>query len=111
MQHTRMHSRALSLLLAVAMIVSLFAGLTISASAAETQLNGGETISAGGAYRLAENAKGAITISTTDAVTIIGNGAVWGDDYVITSKSNSVNFNATVAGINLTLQEIGRAHV
>jgi hypothetical protein len=67
------------------------------------QLHGGETITAGGDYTLAADATGIITISTTAAVTITGNGIGTG---VEADANVSLYIKYTVAGANLTINNV-----
>ncbi|MBQ1351522.1 MAG: hypothetical protein IIY71_02245, partial [Oscillospiraceae bacterium] len=99
--------KSVSLLLVLSMLFSLLCGMGISASAADSTLSGGETITAGGEYQLASDAGGLITIQTTEPVVIIGNGAQWDSDGNMTTTPNVVSFDASAqAGANLTLQDV-----
>ncbi|MCD7981929.1 MAG: hypothetical protein LUF32_06400, partial [Clostridiales bacterium] len=73
-------------------------------------LYGGETITAGGTYQLAEETTtgGVITIATTDAVVIVGNGADFDESGTVTSEANAnLFFDASAtAGIDLTFEDV-----
>ena len=73
----RVFRKGLSWLLVVAMVMTMFAGMTFTASAAEATdivFNEGVcTISAAGTYKIPEDGTGNINVTTNDAVTIVGN--------------------------------------
>lgn len=65
------------------------------------------TITAGGTYHLVKGASGTVKVATTDAVTLVGNGAKWGEDYKITSEANDVLVDcASQPGVNVTLKDV-----
>ncbi|MEA5144194.1 MAG: hypothetical protein VB023_11580 [Oscillibacter sp.] len=110
--------KTLSVFLALAMTLSLFTGLYVTANAepaSAIQLAGGQVITQNGTYQLTADAAGAITVATgvTD-VTIIGNGIAYNNNVTdtsstgygyITSTPNAVTVDCSAAaGIHLTLQ-------
>ncbi|MCD7922519.1 MAG: hypothetical protein LUG27_08860, partial [Clostridiales bacterium] len=113
MKHQKKTGRKLlTLFVALAMIFSMFGGvsLTENAFAASNVLYGGETITEGGAYQLAEETTedSVITIATTEEVTIIGNGADFDEDGImIDSPQVNLVFDASGApGAHLTLEDV-----
>ena len=70
---SRQRKKIVLLLLAVAMVLSVFAGYPLTVSAA-TPITGGEVISESGVYEVASDATGDITINEGLAVTLVGNG-------------------------------------
>ena len=73
----------------------------------EDELQGGETISKGGTYKLKEGATGTITIDTTEAVTVVGAGVKWDENYTITStKYSNLCFDAKQAKTSLVLKDL-----
>ena len=88
--------------------LTVTADVTVAVTVSDGKLHGGETITAGGTYQLAEDATGIITIATTDAVTIVGNGAEWDENYTMTSTVNSALYIdcSKQAGVKLTLQDV-----
>ncbi len=127
-QSGKIWKKLLTLLVALAMTVSLVGGTGLTGSAADTGtvtvsataedgedimvLYGGETITEGGTYQLAEPGETTegcvITIATTDEVTIIGNGARFDDDGMMIDKPNTnlcIDASGT-PGTHLTLQDV-----
>lgn len=101
--------KSFSLLLVLAMVVSLFSGLTLNASAADTvtTVEGSTVINKGGVYQLTQEATGLITIKTTEPVTIVGNGTTWDESYAMTATpQTSLGIDCTVAGVELTIQDL-----
>jgi hypothetical protein len=92
--------RALSVIFTLALVISLFSGLTINAAA----IGGGTTINSGGTYQLDTNATGTITVATTAAVTIVGNGD--GTASGLGTPNNELTIDCTSAGANLTIQNV-----
>ena len=87
-------------------------GDSVSETADETAVlsfaDGVAAISEGGVYYVPEGAGGTIVVTTTDAVTIIGNGVRWDDSFSITSTPNAeLQIDCTqAAGANLTLKSL-----
>ena len=75
-------------------------------------VTGGSEIKAGGTYKLAADASGVIKISTTEAVTVEGNGlsVTWNSETgqaELTGTSNNIAFDASAtAGVNLTVKDV-----
>lgn len=94
------------------MVFSLTGGSSLTGSASDTLtvFYGGETITAGGTYYLAEEttAGSVITIATTENVTIVGNGAEFDEDGVmIDSPQANLVFDASgTPGAHLTLKDV-----
>ncbi len=85
--------KSLSLLLAFCMIVSLFAGMTVGASADAGELaftDGKAEITAGGEYVLPAETTGTISVQTTDKVTLKGGYALDAD---LTETADSYKFS------------------
>lgn len=104
--------KALALLASFALAFSLVPAMTFTAWADEPATleftEGVATITSGGTYQLAEGVSGVVKVNTTEAVTIVGNGATWDDNYTMTSTPNSsLYFDCTnQAGVNLTLKNV-----
>ncbi|MCD8132734.1 MAG: hypothetical protein LUE19_02635, partial [Clostridiales bacterium] len=112
-KHNHRAKRLAGLLLALALTASLVGGTGLPAwTAAETALaaeaatlSGGETITEGGTYSLADGATGTVTISTTEAVVIEGSGVSWDDDYVMDcTEYEDLHFDCA-EGADLTLKD------
>ena len=96
---SRQRKKTVSLLLAVAMVLSVFAGYPLTVSAA-TPITGGEVISESGVYEVASDATGDITINEGLAVTLVGNGV---------GEGKAPNSNLTIncgAGVDLTVENL-----
>ncbi|MCC8028436.1 MAG: immunoglobulin domain-containing protein [Lachnospiraceae bacterium] len=125
MKKRHMAKRCAGLFMALALAFSLICATDLTALAAsdtaasdatgaavlETNatgtLSGGETITEEGDYQLASDATGVIYIATTEPVTIIGNGAEYGEDLQMTSDPNkNLYFSCTVGGVQLTLSDM-----
>jgi sugar lactone lactonase YvrE len=65
---------------------------------------GGQTISTGGTYYLTSGTTGVVSISTTEPVTIVGTGIAAAPSPA--NKFSGLTFRSTVAGANLTLQDV-----
>ena len=118
MKHTG--KRILALLLSAVLAMGT---MTLPASAATGEdpaapasaeavdaLHGGETISKGGSYTLADDASGIITVATAEAVTVSGSGVAWDENYRYTAdtvKYANLKFDCSGApGARLTLKDM-----
>ena len=72
---------------------------TVTVGTASTNVTGGTTITTGGTYNIASDASGVITIDTTEAVTLVGNG-MSGTAY------SGLTIDCTVAGADLTIDNV-----
>lgn len=102
--------KALSLLLAFAMILSLQIVPVWAADVTKeiASISGGETISSDGTYKIADNTTGVIAIAEgVKNVTLIGNGAEWNENGMTTTAFNNLSIDSTQApGIRLTLKDV-----
>ncbi len=84
--------------------------ITVLDAPAATLLHGGEHLTSGGSYALADDATGTVYIETTEAVTISGSGVAWDSSYNYTAdtvKYANLKFDCTAAtGAQLTLRDM-----
>lgn len=113
MELTGKSARALPRLLgpavAVALALALAPCLASPAFAAKAGvIDGGDAITKGGTYQLAEEATGIISVETDEPVVIVGNGAAWGKDGEMTSEEQEeLHFDCTsVSGVDVTLKDV-----
>lgn len=109
----KINQKILSLLLALTMVVSLLSPVTnvswAEDAAGNTVLKAGDTVTAGGNYTLSKDiAAGTIYISTTDPVTISGDGVTIDEKGQSTSDAyKNLKFDCSaVTGANLTLKDM-----
>lgn len=103
-KHMKTTKRALSLVLMLAMLCSLLAGIAFADSTQLVFTDGAATISSGGEYTLAKDSTGTITVSTTDPVTITGRGI--STDEKAGEKFTDLLINCSVAGVNLAINNL-----
>ncbi len=96
MLKTSQKSSLLSVLLGLAMVISVFSGLP--AAAADPSVTGGDTISSDGTYTVAPDATGTITVNAGLAVTLVGSG--------INSPANTKLTIDCNTGTELTIQDL-----
>ena len=105
--------RLFAILLSLAMVLTLLPSTAFAA--AETSetivgtITGSAAIDKDGTYQVASGTSGTITVAEgVKKVTLIGNGAQWGEDYEISSTtSNNLHIDTSKAsGIALTIQDM-----
>jgi hypothetical protein len=108
MQTKQSTRKLLALFLSLAMVFSMAAALGGTASAAPVSIGADTHITAGGSYQLDPGAiNGVIYLETSDAVTLVGNGAL-----STSTPNTALTIDAKVAGTapntgaNLTLQDV-----
>ena len=89
------------ILLTIAVVVSMSGLTALTAHAADSQtVTAGDEITAGGTYQVAPGASGGvITVSTSEAVTLVGSG-------VSAEANTNLSFDCTEAGTDLTVQDL-----